>query len=711
MATVVAQSEHRKQHGSASQREAADRCRPLPGVRNIGIIAHIDAGKTTTTERMLFYSGRLHKMGEVHEGTAVMDWMAQEQERGITITSAATTCFWQDRQINIIDTPGHVDFTVEVERSLRVLDGAVGVFCGVAGVQPQSETVWRQAKKYGVPCLAFVNKMDRKGADLGRVVAMMRDRLGAPAVALQLPVGREEDFDGMIDLVRMRRIGFDEESLGAKIRVEPVPAEFTAKAEAARARLVERVAELDEATLEAFLEGPDLSAEVLDAGIRRCTVAGVLVPVLCGTSLRNKGVQPLLDAVVAYLPSPLDVPPIRGHHPKTHQPVERHADDFEPLSALAFKIATDPYVGRLAFIRVYSGVLRRGQNVYNPRPAKRERVSKLLMLHANHREEVESIHAGEIGALVGPKTVTTGDTLCAEQDPVVMERIEFPETVISMAIEPKTQADKAKLAAALEALASEDPTFQVSIDEESGQTLIKGMGELHLEVLKDRMLREFNVQANAGKPMVAYRETIRGVGRGEHAFDREIAGARQYARIEVEVTPQDRSAGNCIVWDVPASVVPPAFRPAVEAGLRDGLSTGVLGSYALADVRVAVRGGEYRDDESTEIAFRSSAVMAMRAAIHDADPVLLEPVMELEIITPEEHMGEVLGDVNSRRGRVLDMKAEDGSQVLRAEVPLAELFGYATALRSLTKGRAVYSMEPKLFDVLPDALQDRILNR
>jgi elongation factor G len=711
MATAVAQTEHRKQPGPVSQREAADRRRPLSGVRNIGIIAHIDAGKTTTTERMLFYSGRVHKMGEVHDGTATMDWMIQEQERGITITSAATTCFWLDHQINIIDTPGHVDFTVEVERSLRVLDGAVGVFCGVAGVQPQSETVWRQAKKYGVPCVAFVNKMDRKGANLHRVVGMLRDQLGAPAVALQLPVGREEDFDGVVDLVRMRRLRFDADSLGAKIRVETVPAEMAAEAEAARARLAEMVAERDEVVLEAFLDGPDLPAAVLEAGIRRCTVAGTLVPVLCGSSLRNKGVQPLLDAVVAYLPSPLDVPPIRGHHPKHEQEVVRHADDFEPLAALAFKIATDPYVGRLAFVRVYSGILRRGQNVYNPGPAKRERVSKLMMLHANHREEVEALHAGEIGALVGPKNVTTGDTLCAENDPVVLERIEFPETVISMAIEPRTQADKAKLAAALEALASEDPTFQVSVDEESGQTLIRGMGELHLEVLKDRMLREFNVQANAGKPMVAYRETIRSTARGAHAFDREIGGARQFARVAVEVAPQERSAGNRIVWDVPASVVPPPFRPAVEAGLRDGLSTGVLGSYALADVRVTVCGGECRDEESTEMAFRSAAVMAMRAAIHDADPALLEPIMELEIITPEEYMGEVLGDVSSRRGRILNMKAEEGSQILHAEVPLAELFGYATALRSLTRGRAVYSMEPKHFDVLPDTLQNRILNR
>ena len=711
MVIVAAQQQNNAQKASASKNEASGRGRSLSKIRNIGIIAHIDAGKTTTTERILFYSGRVHKMGEVHEGTATMDWMAQEQERGITITSAATTCFWLDHQVNIIDTPGHVDFTVEVERSLRVLDGAVGVFCGVAGVQPQSETVWRQASKYRVPCLAFVNKMDRKGADFERVVQDLRERLRANAVPVQLPIGYEDEFSGVIDLVGRKAFRFSSDSLGAEVEECAIPDVSSVAVEAARAVLVEAVADLDEQTLEAYMESPDVSAVALAEGIRRCTVRGNMVPVLCGSALRNKGVQPLLDAVVHFLPSPLDVSSITGHHPKTNEELTREADDGEPLSALAFKISTDPYVGKLAFARVYSGVLKKGQNVFNPRVAKRERISRLLMLHANHREDVDAIYTGEIGAIVGPKHCTSGDTLCVENHPVVLESIMFPEPVISMAIEPRTQADRDKLTQALAALAEEDPTFQVSTNEESGQTIISGMGELHLEILKDRMFREFNVQANAGKPTVAYRESIAGNGAGESTFDREIGGATQFARIAVSVVPRMREEGHIVQWKTSRDQVPDEFHGAVEQGVQDALITGVLGSYPMVDIGVTVTGGDFRPEESTEIAFRSATVMAMRAALQNADPVLLEPVMRLEILTPEEYMGDILGDTNSRRGKILDIQANGGEQIIHAEVPLERLFGYATDVRSLSKGRAVYSMEPHLFEIVPPAQQDKILHR
>jgi elongation factor G len=711
MAIVAAQQQNNTQKASASKNEASGRRRSLSRIRNIGIIAHIDAGKTTTTERVLFYSGRVHKMGEVHEGTATMDWMAQEQERGITITSAATTCFWLDHQINIIDTPGHVDFTVEVERSLRVLDGAVGVFCGVAGVQPQSETVWRQATKYKVPCLAFVNKMDRKGADFERVVGDLRERLGANAVPVQLPIGSEDDFAGVIDLVGRKAFRFSGDSLGAEIEASEIPDGMSVAVETARAALVEAVADLDEQTLESYMDSPDVSAASLTEGIRRCTVGGKLVPVLCGSALRNKGVQPLLDAVVHFLPSPLDVPSITGHHPKTSEELTREADDSQPLSALTFKISTDPYVGKLAFARVYSGVLKKGQNVYNPRVSKRERISRLLKLHANHREDVDAIHTGEIGAIVGPKHCTSGDTLCLENDPVVLESIEFPEPVISMAIEPRTQADRDKLTHALAALAEEDPTFQVSTNEESGQTIISGMGELHLEILKDRMFREFNVQANAGKPTVAYRESVTGNGAGESTFDREIGGATQYARIAVSVAPRAREEGHSVQWKTSKEQVPEEFHKAVEQGIQDALITGVLGNYAMVDIEVTVTGGDNRQEESTETAFRSATVMAMRAALQDADPVLLEPIMRLEIITPEEYMGEILGDTNSRRGKILEMESNGDQRVIHAEVPLERLFGYSTDIRSLSKGRAVCSMEPHLFEIVPPAQRDKILHR
>ena len=708
MVTVV---EQQQKTSDPAKLEAAGRRRGLSMIRNIGIIAHIDAGKTTTTERMLYYTGKVYKMGEVHEGTATMDWMVQEQERGITITSAATTCFWRDHQINIIDTPGHVDFTVEVERSVRVLDGAIGIFCGVGGVQPQSETVWHQAKKYHVPCLAFINKLDRPGARFDWVVQQMRERLGAPAVALELPWGAEDQFKGVLDLVNMKALTFSGEDLGAQVIVQDIPADMASAAEMARAHLVEQVAEKDEAVLRAYLENADVSAELLREGLRRATLSGALVPVLCGSSLRNKGVQPLLDAVVDYLPSPLDVPPVVGQHPKTLKEVVRMTSDFEPLAALAFKLTNDPYVGKLVFVRVYSGVLKKGQNIYNSRTHKRERIGRLVLLHANHREDVDSLFAGEIGGAVGMKMVTTGDTICAENQPVVLERILFPEPVVAMAVEPKTQADREKLSDALSAMAEEDPTFKISTDAETGQTIIKGMGELHLEIIKDRMLREFKVQANAGKPMVAYRETVSGPGRAEHLFQREIGGHGQYGRVVLEIQPLPRGEGNKIEIDVRPDKIPAEFQPAVEEGIRDGLLTGVVGNYPMTDVLVRVVDGSFHPVDSTEVAFRSAAVMAVRDAARAAQPVMLEPVMDMEIITPEEYLGEVLGDVNGRRGRVREMEARAAAQIIKADVPLAELFGYTTALRSLTKGRASFTMEPRAFEAVPETIQASLLNR
>ena len=691
--------------------EAAGRGHALTAIRNIGIVAHIDAGKTTTTERMLFYTGKVYKMGEVHEGTAVMDWMAQEQERGITITSAATTCFWRDRQINIIDTPGHVDFTAEVERSLRVLDGAVGVFCAVGGVQPQSETVWRQANKYKVPRIAFINKMDRTGAQFTRVVRELREKLSAPAVAVQLPWGSEEQFKGVVDLVRMKLLTFDEEALGVKVGVRDIPEEMLAEARAAREALLETVAETNEALLNAYLDEGDLGEAELKSGIRHATISNQMVPVLCGTSLRNKGIQPLLDAVVEYLPSPLDVPEITGRHPKTDDVQTRETSDFAPLAALAFKVATDPFVGRLVFMRVYSGELKKGANVWNPRTAKRERVMRLIRLHANQREEIDVLHAGEIGAIAGIKGVSTGDTLCAEQKPIALERIVFPEPVVSMAIEPKTQADKEKMNAALADLAEEDPTFRTSKDPETGQTIIQGMGELHLEILRDRMKREFKVMANSGRPMVAYRETILGAAQAVFTFDRELAGKRHFAVVGVALEKNERGSGNSVDFAISSDLIPHDFRSVVEEGIRDGLSTGVLGSFPLVDVRVSVVAGQWHPVDSSEIAFRSAASMSLREAAKAARPVLLEPIMALEIVTPEEHLGDVLGDLNMRRGQVKDVVQREGTRVVEASVPLAELFGYATTLRSLTRGRAGSTMEPTRFDVVPDSLCQELMNR
>ncbi|MBT3191500.1 MAG: elongation factor G [Verrucomicrobia bacterium] len=698
--------------GSGSKRrEAPDRQRALSQVRNIGIIAHIDAGKTTTTERMLYYAGRVHKIGEVHEGNTVMDWMAQEKERGITITSAATTCYWLDHQVNIIDTPGHVDFTVEVERSLRVLDGAVGVFCGVGGVQPQSETVWHQADRYGVPRLAFVNKMDRMGASFDTVVLEMRERLGANAVPIQIPIGAEEAYSGLIDLIEMESILFDDESLGAELSRGEVPSELATVAESARAELVEKVAEKDEEVLEAFLEQGDVSVDVLKAGIRRVVAANEMTPVLCGSSLKNKGVQPLLDAVIAYLPSPLDVPPIEGVNPKTEATLIREPDDFGPTSLLAFKLMTDPYLGRIAFVRVYSGQLKKGQNIFNPRTRKRERIMSLMQLHADDRVEVETLYSGEIGAVSGLKSVTTGDTLCVENAPVLLAGIRFPEPVMFMAVEPKTRADRDKLDAALEMLAGEDPSCVIRSDPETGQTVMSGMGELHLEILKDRMLREFKVAANTGKPMVAYHETATGKGSGRHEFDRELGGQRHYAKVVLDVGPRERGSGNSIEFDLSKSVLPEKFRASVEEGIRDGAMTGVLSRYAVTDITVRVVDATVDPEFSTEVAFRTAATMAFREAVTAAKPEFLEPIMALEIVTPAEYMGDVLGDINSRRGKVREMTNRGVLQVVHAGVPLAELFGYSTAIRSLTRGRANYTMEPEQFDIAPAQLKNELLNR
>jgi elongation factor G len=688
---------------------------PLAQVRNIGIVAHIDAGKTTTTERILFYAGRTHKLGNVDDGNTVTDWMIQERERGITITSAAITCAWHDTQINIIDTPGHVDFTIEVERSLRVLDGAVGVFCAVGGVQPQSETVWRQADKYRVPRLAFINKMDRMGADFDAVVAEIRRKLGANPAPLFLPWGREAGFQGVIDLLERQALTFDEATHGREILRQPIPEELRDTAEAARTRLIEQIAEADEELLPKYLETPDLPAEVLRPAIRRATIAGKLVPVLCGSSLRNKGVQPLLDAVVAYLPSPAERPAIEATEVKTGERIERKANDTDPLSALVFKIATDPYVGRLFFLRVYSGRLRKGQNVFNPRTKKRERILKLVRLFADAQTECESLYAGDIGASVGLKDATTGDTLCAENQPVALERIQAPEPVMFMAIEPKSRADREKLEEALKALASEDPTCIVRLDPETGQTILSGMGELHLEILVDRLRREFSVEANTGKPMVSYYETVTATACATYLFDRELGGKRHWARVTVEVAPRERGSGHAT--EVAAGALRALkngedLRACIEQGLTDGILTGVLARYPMTDVLARVKEVAIADEEmATDVAFRTAAVMAFREAAQAAHPELLEPIMCLDIVTPPEHVGEVIGDVNGRRGQVRDMTMRGDTQLIRAHVPLAELFGYAGAIRSLTRGRASYTMEPDEFAVVPKAVREQLLNR
>jgi elongation factor G len=686
----------------STQSNSPEREHSLANIRNIGVVAHIDAGKTTTSERILFYSGRLHRLGEVHHGTATMDWMEQERERGITITSAATTTFWKGIQVNLIDTPGHVDFTVEVERSLRVLDGAVGVFCAVAGVQPQSETVWRQARKYKVPGMAFVNKADRMGANFTRCVEQIRSKLLLPAYPIQIPIGLEEHFKGMVDLVTRKALIFNDESLGAEFSVEEIPEDLRDSAEMARMELIEAVAERDEASLELFMETGTLEERELKAGIRRLTCSQQFVPVLVGSSLKNKGVQPLLDAVVDYLPSPLDVQVPHGIHPKTEEPVNREASDHEPMCALAFKIANDAFVGKIAFVRVYAGMLQKGQNFYNPRTGKRERLQRLVRLHANSREELDVIYAGEIGGVVGSKELTTGDTLCAEAHPLIMERIEFPESVIAMSVEPKSSSDKDSLMNALRILADEDPTFRFTLDKDTGQTLMHGMGELHLEILRDRLLREYKVPARAGKPMVTYRETVGKTATHTQVFDREIGGKRQLAGITMRVEPLERGAGNKIEIPLSKRDFPAEYREAATEGIQDALITGMLKNFPMVDVKVTVEKAEVHPTESTETAFRSCAHIGMRQVLLDADPLLLEPIMNVEVLTPEENMGDVMADLNSRRGKIRDLEAVEDGQKISADVPLAELFGYTTTLRSLTKGRASQSMEPSAFAVVPE---------
>ena len=675
---------------------------PIQRYRNIGIVAHVDAGKTTTTERVLFYTGLSHKIGEVHDGAATMDWMEQEQERGITITSAATTCFWQGMQqqfeqhrINIIDTPGHVDFTIEVERSLRVLDGAVVVFCGSSGVEPQSETVWRQADKYGVPRMVFVNKMDRAGADFERVVEQIRNRLGAQCVPIHLNIGAEENFTGVIDLIKMKAINWNEEDKGTTFTYEDIPNELVERAEELRVELVEAAAEASEELMDKYLEGEELTEAEIKSGLRTRTLNNEIVLATCGSAFKNKGVQAVLDAVVEYLPSPEEVKPITGIlDDKDETEATRPAKDDAPFSALAFKIATDPFVGTLTFFRVYSGVVKTGDTVYNPVKGKRERFGRIVQMHANDREEIKEVHAGDIAAAIGLKDVTTGDTLCDSNDKITLERMEFPEPVISIAVEPRSQADQEKMGIALGKLAAEDPSFQVNTDEESGQTIISGMGELHLDIIVDRMKREFSVQCNVGKPQVAYRETIRSAVEVEGKFVRQSGGKGQFGHVWLKIEPQEEGAGYAFVNDIVGGVVPKEFIPAVDKGCQEQMQSGVLAGYPMLDVKVTLYDGSYHDVDSSEMAFKIAGSMGFKKGALDASPVLLEPTMKVEVTTPEEWMGDVVGDLNRRRGMIEGMEeGVAGIKIVRAKVPLSEMFGYATDLRSATQGRASYSME------------------
>jgi len=680
----------------------------LENTRNIGIMAHIDAGKTTTTERILFYTGKLHKMGEVHEGAATMDWMEQEQERGITISSAATTAYWKGVRINVIDTPGHVDFTVEVERSLRVLDGSVTLFCAKGGVEPQSETVWRQADHYHVPRIAYINKMDIMGADFFNVIKMMKDRLKANAVPIQLPIGKEDNFRGIIDLVTMKAFYYRDD-LGNVIDEEEIPDDMRDLAEEYRNLLVEAVAEQNEETLEKYLDGKELTEEEIRAGIRAATIKTLIVPVLCGSSYRNKGVQKLLDAVVYYLPSPLDIPAIRGIDPKTEEEVERHPDDNAPFSALAFKIMTDPFVGKLTYLRVYSGVLKAGSYVLNSTKNSKERVGRLLLMHANHREEISEAYAGDIVAAVGLKNITTGDTLCDMEHPVILESMDFPEPVISVAIEPKNKASQEKMTIALQKLSEEDPTFKTYIDPETGQTIIKGMGELHLDIIVDRMQREFMVEANVGKPQVAYKETIRKAVRAEGKFVRQSGGRGQYGHCIIDVEPLEPGGGYVFESKIVGGVIPKEFIPAIDAGIRDTMNTGVLGGYEVIDVKVTLVDGSYHEVDSSELAFKIAGSMAFKEACRKADPVLLEPIMRVDIVVPEEYMGDVMGDLNARRGKIEGLESRGGAQVITALVPLSEMFGYATELRSRTQGRGVFTMQFSNFSEVPKNIQEKLV--
>ncbi|RME91250.1 MAG: elongation factor G [Candidatus Hydrogenedentota bacterium] len=679
----------------------------LSKYRNIGIMAHIDAGKTTTTERILYYTGKTYKIGEVHDGAAEMDWMEQEKERGITITSAATTCRWKDHQINIIDTPGHVDFTVEVERSLRVLDGSVAVYDGVAGVEPQTETVWRQADRYKVPRICFVNKMDRMGADFFRAVEMMKDRLGANAVPIQLPIGVEADFVGVIDLVENNAIIWSGEELGAKYEITEIPDDLKSQAEEYRSQLMEAVAEADESLFEKYLENGELSTEDLKKGIRVGTLSMKIFPVLCGSAFKNKGVQPLLDAVIDYLPSPVDIPPVKGFDPKEEHDadaeptLERKADDNEPFSALAFKVMSDPYVGKLTYFRVYSGVLKKGSYVLNSSKKKKERIGRLLQMHANHREEIDEVRAGDIAAAVGLKDTGTGDTLCDEANPIELERMTFPEPVISVAVEPKTKADQEKLSTALQKLAEEDPTFRVHTDEETNQTIISGMGELHLEIIVDRMKREFKVEANVGKPQVAYRETIRSSVEQEGKYIKQTGGRGQYGHVWIRVEPAEAGSGYKFHNKIVGGVIPKEYIPAVDKGIQEAMQTGVLAGYPVVDVEVTLYDGSFHEVDSSEMAFKVAGSIAFKEACKKANPVLLEPIMKVEVVTPEDYMGDVVGDLNRRRGKVNAMNPRGNARVVEAEVPLSEMFGYATDLRSLSQGRASYTMQFSHYEEVP----------
>ncbi len=681
----------------------------LEHTRNIGIMAHIDAGKTTTTERILFYTGKVHKIGEVHEGAATMDWMEQEQERGITITSAATTAQWKGNRINIIDTPGHVDFTVEVERSLRVLDGSVTVFCAKGGVEPQSETVWRQADKYGVPRMAYVNKMDIMGADFYNVVAMMKDRLQCNAVPIQLPIGSEDSFIGMVDLVTMTSHIFKDD-LGQVIEDQPIPDDMMEISKKYREILLESVAEQDEETMMKYLEGEELTLEEIKAGIRKATIAVKMIPVTCGSSYKNKGVQQMLDAVVDYMPSPLDIPAIKGISMDGEEEIERPADDSGPFAALAFKIMTDPYVGKLCFFRVYSGTLNSGSYVLNSTKNKRERIGRILQMHANHREEIQVVYSGDIAAAVGLKDTTTGDTLCLEDKPVILESMEFPEPVIEVAIEPKTKAGQEKMGIALQKLAEEDPTFRVHTDAETGQTIIGGMGELHLDIIVDRMMREFKVEANVGNPQVSYKETIRKAVKSEMKYARQSGGKGQYGHCVIELEPREPGAGYEFVNKITGGAIPKEYIGPIDAGIQEAMNTGVLAGYNVVDVRVTLIDGSYHEVDSSEMAFKIAGSMAFKDGCRKASPVLLEPIMRVDVSVPEEYMGDVMGGLNARRGRIEGMEARGGAQNIRAMVPLSEMFGYATALRSSTQGRGTFSMQTSHFEEVPKSIQEKVVS-
>ena len=683
---------------------------PLQRTRNIGIMAHIDAGKTTTTERILFYTGITHRIGEVHEGTATMDWMVQEQERGITITSAATTCLWKDVRINIIDTPGHVDFTAEVERSLRVLDGAVAVFDGVHGVEPQSETVWHQADKYGVPRICFINKMDRMGAEFEHAVGTIHTRLHAPAVPIQIPIGFEDGFSGIVDLMTMKAVTYRDETMGADYVEGDIPADLQEQARAFREQMIEKIVENDDALLEKYMNGEAFTTEELKASLRRSVIAMKIFPVLCGTAFKNKGVQPLLNAVVDYLPSPLDIPPVKGLTEKGEE-VARPSDDDAPFAALVFKIMTDPFVGQLAFIRVYSGRLDAGMSIWNATKQKRERIGRLLKMHANKREEIEDVYAGDIAACVGLKNVTTGDTICDEKNVVMLESIEFPEPVIAVAVEPKTKSDQEKMSTALNKLAQEDPTFRVHTDHETGQTIIRGMGELHLEIIVDRMMREFNVQANVGKPQVSYRESIREKAEAEGKYIRQTGGRGQYGHVKIRIEPGAPESGYVFENDIVGGAIPKEYITPVQNGIAEAMEGGVLAGYPMKDIKVSLYDGSFHEVDSNEMAFKIAGSMAFKEAARKAKPALLEPIMRVEVVVPEEYMGDIIGDLNSRRGRIEGMEPRGGSQVVHAMVPLSEMFGYATEMRSRTQGRASFTMHFAQYEEAPRNVAEEIVAR